>query len=436
MTMQNIALTPSRRAAILRQTQSPRRKTIRWTAGKIILAAVLAAILTVTALAAVSPALREALSRALGSFTVQSQPITGVVSASDGIEVRPVAALSDKYLTRVYTEIQDTTGDRLSAEMRLSGGLYFTNGEEVSIGGGKIISYDKDTRTALAVFESTDTPLQDGESIELRLTELAPFATVRTPMPQNILTDKVLESFVPADLQAFGSSPSKNLYALRPGQTPHALSDTDIAALSSYGFAADGKLHLQLRLNGSAYADGSFPVLTTPRSRTTGEVIDGDMDMVCFTDNDVHYYEIIMAGMSRTEVSNIFIDSIYGGFAVKQKIEGDWQAGFTVKVPSSRSFAVNTQVGAAQVTKVEVSPLTLSVLAQSDSGVVFSNHPAYVLLRDGTKLVLTESSIRSGWSYDKSINRGRSIDRWMFDQPIDPANVVSINLDGVTIPLQ
>lgn len=436
MTMQHIALAPNRRAAILRQAQSTtHRKTVRWTAGKIILAAVLAAVLTATALAAVSPAIREALARALGNFSAQSLPITGVVSENDGIEVRPVAALSDKYLTRVYAEIQDTTDDRLSAEMRLSGGLYFANGEEISIGGGTILSYDEDTRTVLAVFESTDTPLQDGEQIELRLTGLAPFATIRTPMPQDVLTDRVLEGFVPDDLQAFGSSPSKNLCALRPEQTPRTLEDTDLVTLSSYGFAADGNLHLQLRLNGGAYADGTSPVLTTPRSRTTGAVIDGDMDMICFTDNGVHYYEIIMAGMSRTEVSNIFIETIYGGFAIKQKIEGDWQAGFTVKVPSSRSLTMNTQVGAAQVTKVEVSPLTLSVIAQSDSGAVFSIHPAYVLLRDGTKLVLTESSIRSGWSYDKSTNSGRSIDRWMFDQPIDPAAVMSINLDGVSIPL-
>lgn len=436
MTMQNIALSPVRRADILRQAAAKRRPAVRWTAGKIMLAAVLAAMLTLTAFAAVSPAIREALALAIGSFTAQSQPITGIVSTSDGIAVRPVAALSDKYLTRVYAEIQDTTGDRLGAEMEFYGGLYFPSGEEVSVGGGKVLSYDAETRTALAVFESTDTPLQDGEQIELRLTALKPYSTVRVPMPQDALQDAVLESYVPADLQAIGDVSSRKFCALRPGQTARTLAGTDTVTLSSYGFAADNKLHLQLRLSGSAYVDGSHPVLTTPLNRKTGKIIDGNMDLVYFTDDGVRYYEIIMSGMRRADVPNILIENIYGSFPVKQKIEGEWQAGFTVKMPASLSFAPDVKVGSARVTAVELSPLTLSVAAQS-GGTVFCNRPAYVLLRDGTNLCITDNSIHAAWHAGAGGSKpGHSVDRWMFDQPIDPSDVVSIHLDGVTVPLQ
>ena len=46
---------------------------------------------------------------ALGSFTAQSQPITGIVTEDNGIEVRPVAALSRSGMVRVWAEVQDKT---------------------------------------------------------------------------------------------------------------------------------------------------------------------------------------------------------------------------------------------------------------------------------------------------------------------------------------
>ena len=77
MAMQKITLPPERRAAILRRTQS-RPHRLRRTAGRAVLAAVLVVLLTFSAFAAASPALREALQHVLGGFTEQSQPITGV----------------------------------------------------------------------------------------------------------------------------------------------------------------------------------------------------------------------------------------------------------------------------------------------------------------------------------------------------------------------
>lgn len=150
MTMQNITLSPERRAEILRSVK-PRRRTLHWTAARVTLAAVLAALLTFSALAAAVPALREALKNALGSFSQQSQPITGVAIEDNGIEVRPVAALSDSGMTCVYIEIQDKTDDRLN-------GVYDVQIEidhplddaPVHLGTmSNLISYDAQTHTAL-----------------------------------------------------------------------------------------------------------------------------------------------------------------------------------------------------------------------------------------------------------------------------------------------
>ena len=107
MTMRNITLSPARRAAILQGIRPRRRRRLHWTVGRAVLAAVLAVLLTFSAFAAAIPALREALLGALGSFIEQSQPITGIVTAQDGIEVRPVAALSSSGMVRVWVEVQD-----------------------------------------------------------------------------------------------------------------------------------------------------------------------------------------------------------------------------------------------------------------------------------------------------------------------------------------
>lgn len=107
MAMANITLSPARRAEILRGIQPRRARRLHWTVGRAVLVAVLAVLLTFSAFAAAIPALREALLNALGSFTEQSQPITGIVTEDNGIEVRPVAALSNSGMVRVWAEVQD-----------------------------------------------------------------------------------------------------------------------------------------------------------------------------------------------------------------------------------------------------------------------------------------------------------------------------------------
>ena len=143
MKLQHITLSPARRAEILRSIE-PRHTRLRWTAARILLAAMLAVLLTFSALAATVPALREALRNALGGFTEQSQPITGIAAEDNGIEVRPVAALTSSNLVRVWVEVQDKTGDRLSEDMRIGGWIEFEQDENAPTvngwsGGAKVV---------------------------------------------------------------------------------------------------------------------------------------------------------------------------------------------------------------------------------------------------------------------------------------------------------
>ena len=150
MTMEKIRLSPARRTQIMQSVRPRRRVTIR-TAGRIAAAIVLAVLLTFSAFAAAIPALREALQNALGSFTEQSQTITGIAAEDNGIEVRPVAALSDSGMTCVYVEIEDQTGDRLSGGYEVSIEISHPQDDQpVHLGtSASQISYDAETHTAL-----------------------------------------------------------------------------------------------------------------------------------------------------------------------------------------------------------------------------------------------------------------------------------------------
>ena len=178
MTMQNITLSPTRRAAILHEIQPRRKHRLHWTVGRAVLAAVLAVLLTFSAFAAAIPALREALMNALGSFTEQSQPITGIVTEDNGIEVRPVAALSDSGMTKVYIEIQDKTGSRLDGtydvEIEIAHPL---DDDPVHLGtNSRQISYDAESNTALYEARRPDSIAAENPTATVRVFLLDPQA--------------------------------------------------------------------------------------------------------------------------------------------------------------------------------------------------------------------------------------------------------------------
>lgn len=185
MAMANITLSPARRAEILRGIQPRRARRLHWTVGRAVLAAVLAVLLTFSAFAAAIPALREALQNALGSFTEQSQPITGIVTEDNGIEVRPVAALSDSGMTKVYIEIQDKTGSRLDGSYDVAIEIaHPLDDGPVHLGtDSRQISYDAESNTALYEARRPDSIAAENPTATVRVFLLDPQAA---PGEENI----------------------------------------------------------------------------------------------------------------------------------------------------------------------------------------------------------------------------------------------------------
>lgn len=259
MTMHHITLSPERRAEILRSVK-PRRRTLHWTAARVTLAAVLAALLTFSALAAAVPALREALKNALGSFSEQSQPITGVAVEDNGIEVRPVAALSSSNLVRVWVEVQDKTGDRLSEDMRVGAWLEHEPDEDaVEVNGwssgAHVVYYDEASRTALIEINDIGRPIADGAEVSVSLSSFQPSEQVAemVDFPREMLSATGLKNMT----EDMGVMLFAEHIPLVPEQTPRELEGTSYARLSSVGFGEDGKLHIQVAFLGEANHSGS-----------------------------------------------------------------------------------------------------------------------------------------------------------------------------------
>ena len=422
MTMANITLTSAKRDAILRGLEAKRRP-IHWTAGNILLAAVLAAVLTVSAFAAVSPMIREALANALGSFLAQSQPITGVAVEQDGIEIRVVSALSDSSMTRIFCEVQDKTGDRLGPEMRISGwidGLPWA--EDSSSGGTQLIAYDAETRTALVELLQSGAVLEGDTPATIHFQKFQAEESIKdgaVSVPMDILTTATLETM----------QTEKGETVLVPEQTPSALDGAAYIRLSSFGFGSDGRLHIQYAYLECANRENNR-VLTTARSRSGKDdiVYNQNLTGATFQQNGIWYADASYS-VTPDDLEDLAFDDLYGRMYVKPPVEGDWSLDITIEPAPSITLQANTQVGGARVKQVKVS--AISVLVISDSKRTrLGYRPTYATLRDGTKLILTNNCVQS-------MGTGAvSYDQWTFDQPIDPADIVSMNFDGVTVPLQ
>ncbi|MDM8238899.1 DUF4179 domain-containing protein [Pseudoflavonifractor phocaeensis] len=116
--------------------------------------AIMAAVLILTGSAlAISPTLREQLSRALGLFEPYTTPIESASAVDQGIKVQILSAMADDYTVHIYLEIQDLTGERpMKHILDLLTDSFVPNVDnEIQIrwGGTKLLGYNEKTHTAL-----------------------------------------------------------------------------------------------------------------------------------------------------------------------------------------------------------------------------------------------------------------------------------------------
>lgn len=440
MTMQNITLSPERRAAILHKL-TPRRAKLRWTTGRIVLAAALAALLTFSTFAAAIPALRAALQNALGSFSEQSQPITGIAVEDNGIEVRPVAALSSSNLVRVWVEVQDKTGDRLSEDMLINGWIDHEQDENAPAvngwrGGAHVVYYDENSRTALIEIDEIGRPIADGTEVNVSFSSFQPAerAEETVDFPREMLSVTGLKNMT----EDMGVPLFAEHLPLIPEQTPCELEGSDRVRLSSVGFGEDGKLHIQVAFLGEANHSGSTVYSRTTDARNPDQSPGGGR---YFQYNDQWYYDEVF-DVTPEDLPYLTFGDLQGTYQLNDPVEGIWSCTITVETADEVVYHPNVQVGGALVEEIRVSEIGISARSSS-RGTVLGHRPTYAITKDGEKLYLTNNCIDGGWGtvLDDSSNplpdgMGYAHDQWEFDEPLDPSDIVLLNFDGVDVPLQ
>lgn len=430
MSMASVKLSEERRRAILSRAQGKHRpKRI----GKVALAAVLAGAVTFGALAAV-PSLREILGRALGDFEPASQVITGAQDEDNGIVVRAVSALSDRSYAKIYLEVQDTTGDRLgeNTQLRTAQGtmgwhLELPN-DGMMVVGQEFLGYDPETKTAL--LELTAGGGTELERTSAHLTVYGVRGGVRDvnlPLPQEWMTAEELQ---------VETAEGKNV--LMPEQTPHALEGTQDLRVSSMGFGSDGWFHLQVALSENVKLD-DLALLTTLRGTAGGDdmAYNQECTETIFTKNGQAYYDIAIRGAAPDQWASVYPDSLYGTFNTKDAVEGQWELDIALEHQEQVVYQAGTVIGETRVTQVTASTFAITVETENEGSVAFGTREQYATLKDGTHLELTsENLLMSGWHGQALTGTpAGSIDQWMLAEPIDPAQLESVTLGGVTVPL-
>ena len=130
--------------------------------------AMMAAVLILTGSAlAISPTLREQLSRALGLFEPYTTPIESTSAVDQGIKVQILSAMADEYSVHIYLEIQDLTGELPMENILnlLTDSFASKDDSEIqfSSGGTNLLGYEEETHTALI---ETYTEGEDYRSIQ------------------------------------------------------------------------------------------------------------------------------------------------------------------------------------------------------------------------------------------------------------------------------
>lgn len=437
--------------------------------------------LMVTAAAAAVPAVREtfqtvreALQNYLGSFAPYAQTIDGVVCTDQGIEVEVLSAISDDLEARFYLAVRDIEEDRLDECLQLNGTLVAGEAKDpdmdflsptaggFSIVGGfsagyfDFISYDPETKTALfstrILYHETSRPTGEAElsisgmnTLQGEMYEHVSCAVVTGATLKSLPADgnnKVVLS--PSTVEGIGYTDDilpDSKVVLAPGQTPMSIEGTDVVRISSMGFASDGCFHIRLE-----FAEGTAPTLfgsDNSSSMFYADLMDGGDDRkycVCqerFVEGGVDILFPLVKVEDLEEVQNRQA-RIYGTYTRSGvEIEGDWTVQFQMDYYTSVTLDWTGELAGWQVQQMTVSPLSVTMSANSSETNGGLHVPIYAVKKDGST-VAAESGT-SHYTNVGAMSGGEeswgAFATWRFEEPVDVEDIVSLTLGDEVIPV-
>jgi len=450
------------KAVLSGEKARPRRLTRR---GLVAVAA--AAALTVTALAA-GPTLWQAIQNDLGSRAPYATEVEAACE-DQGIRVEAVTALADNRMLRVYFTVRDLEGDRLSGETHLDYTLERTMLSQwnFSVATVEQLSYDQDSRTALfAITIAGNEPLPQLSTISLDMERVlsggryAASELKRDASSSSYVLNGVLGESGAAYLWSDGDDRFGEAYGdgglwptdevLPSGRTEEGttilLPQTEREAaidpdnpfpVVAAGIAEDGKLHVRVRNQAGAVWNDLSIVARFPRGE---DAEPGERFTATNVDNDIDF---CLEACGPEELARLEDIRIVGYYSTQSApVDGNWSLEFPLQTTAARTIPVSLTLPArpegmtVEGEALELSSLSLTLLCDEESicydtaqvsgtvkSIRFEQFAPSVTLRNGTQQAASLVNAGTWWA------------TWAFDQPVDPEQVVSITLNGQSIPV-
>ena len=444
-----VHLSQARREAILAAVEKGEEDTTKkqWTLRTGLIAAALCAVLAVGALAA-SPALREAIDQALGSFGPYSQEVEGVSCTDQGITLRVVRTLADENGGTVYLEATDHTGNRLSGKSVLEG--YNSS----------CLAYDPESRTALFGVDIDPMWYQGRDeagnyTLEFGVIQPAVVRFNQVELPWELVTDRRLDSMTLSTqdcVECMDTAPVEANTVLVPNQTPADLG-TELFTLSSMGFDQAGAIHVQIRLADGVTADvgeiwSSFPALDESLRATLGARWELGERHTTFVQDGIYYKDICFTGLTDSQLGRFSIEFLTGQVHLGETIQGQWRLTFPLKLLPQRVITLEETINGQVLESITITATTVRKTARY----LDPEHPTVlgyqlsVYLADGSVLTVPyDSQARRQTLYqgeDGALSpkssqapAGEAI-TWSLPQAVDPQEVVGIAIGQRYFPIR
>lgn len=425
--MAEVHLSEERKAAILAAAKGEENVDKKqWTIRTGVIAAALCGVLAVSALAA-SPTLRQALDGLLGGFEPYAQQVEGISVTDQGIQMTVLRSVADSENGRVYLEIRDLEGDRLTDYTLLDDHIYTEY-------------YDPEERTLLLeVRVSGDMRDEDG-NVTLSFSSVQGAEQISAPLPTELLDpDNVLASYECVDqgekyiTEPDGSESERYYLALEPDQTPMDLEGTDRIRLSSMGFDEKGHLHVQVAL-----ADGVEEGWIYVEHLRQGERYAGPGTQ----------HRTVLPDGKRVDLCQVpYLESVFlpedyqgaearveGYVFTQPEVEGDWTLTFPLEVLPDRTVTIGQVVNGLNVDTIRLTAMNLYLEGtwNTKSGSLFC--PVTLYLKDGT--IRQTDRIGMGHVGGMGQEDHSFTNQWTYDDPVEPDQVTAIALGYWYIPLE
>lgn len=439
--MDKVALSPERQAALARaMAAEPAPARRRGRAWRGVLAAAAACVVLTASALALSPTLREALAAALGGFEPYAQAVEGVSATDQGIRISVVKAVADQNTGRAYLAVTDLEGDRLEAGMSLGYNL-------------ESQSYDPETHTALVEVPLHQKAVVHGDGSGVEYVPLSPYtleySTIyptqrlwfeEVSIPWQDYTDTVLESYTASDGESASTVEDKTV--LVPNQTPLALEGTELFSISSMGWDDKGSFHIQLAL-----ADGMWNTSSSISWDFDDRMVDSgyyhwDCGEWChFNLEGGKYIDLAFHYADRYVLEDVLPKTLSGFVRAGKPIKGEWELTFDLEPLPERTVTVHESMGLEHMTleKLTFSALGLRVEGSTTPGKSggLGRFPVTLYLADGSTYSATQGG-SYGWGGEGSVEAGEPGgfgDSWIYDQPLEPEDIVGISFGYWYIPI-